>query len=228
MLYIGICDDEDKDLNLINEEITKTLFDIVEIKVFRYHSGKDVIEAIEKDKFICNLLFLDVYMKPSDGMETAEYIRKNGIDVDIIFVTNSTEHVYKGYIYKAFSYILKPSMKETISDELKRYVDELLDTDECLNVKSEGVVRKIPISHIIYVESDARLLILHLKNEDVSFYGKMNELENLLSGKGFVRTHQSYMVKKSEVTGMNAKQLMLGDISIPISRKFYQSLKDMF
>ncbi|MBQ9199556.1 MAG: response regulator transcription factor [Lachnospiraceae bacterium] len=228
MLYIGICDDEDKDLNLINDEITKTLFDVVETKVYKFHSGKEVIDAIERDDFKCNLLFLDVYMQPSDGMETAEYIRKNGIDVDIIFVTNSTEHVYKGYIYKAFSYILKPSIKETISEELKRYVEELLDTDECLNVKSEGVIRKIPISHIVYVESDARLLILHLKKEDVSFYGKLNELESLLADKGFVRTHQSYMVRKTAVTGMTAKELMLDDITVPISRKYYQSLKDIF
>ena len=226
MLNIGICDDEDKDLNLINDEIKKALFDVVEIKIYKFHSGKEVIDAIEKNEFECNLLFLDIYMKPFDGMETAEYIRKNSVDVDIIFVTNSAEHVYKGYIYKAYSYILKTALQKNISDELKRYVDELLDTGECLNVKSEGTMRKIPISYILYIESNARILILHLKNEDVSFYGKLSELEAVLNDKGFMRIHQSYMVKKTAVTGVTGKEAFIGSVSVPISRKYYKSFKD--
>ena len=42
-------------------------------------------------------------MEPVNGMQVAEYIRTNKVDVDIIFITRSTEYVYQGYIYKAFS-----------------------------------------------------------------------------------------------------------------------------
>ena len=117
---------------------------------------------------------------------------------------------------------------KTLSDEIKRYVDELLDTGECLNVKSEGVIRKIPISYILYIESKARILILHLKNENVSFYGKLGDIEELLKDRGFLRIHQSYMVKKSAVSCLTGKELVVDDNYLPISRKYYNHIKDCF
>lgn len=219
-MYIGICDDNSKDLSNIRRIISDTLFHIEDINIIEYSSGSQVIDDIKGGTFHCELLYLDVFMEPVDGMEVAGFIRDNDVDVDIIFVTNSTEHVYEGYLYKAFAYVLKDTMAEKLPDATTRYMKEISSAEEYLNVTSEGVVKRIPISRIIYIESDARKLILHLKNDSVSFYGKLSELEEILGYKGFTRIHQSYMVKDSEVSKYTKSLVSIGDIELPISRKY--------
>ncbi|MBE5954092.1 MAG: response regulator transcription factor [Lachnospiraceae bacterium] len=228
MLNIGICDDCVDDMNLIYELVTKTLFAEDDMKIFRYQSGKELIRSIENKVFNCNLLYLDICMPEVDGLDVASYIRENRVDVDIIFVTKTPEFVYKGYMYKAFSYILKPGVEEDLPEETMRYIDEIRNSEECINVTSDGIQRKVPISQIMYVESSKRKIILHLKAEDIPFYAKMSEIEPVLAERGFVRTHQSYMVKAKCVTRVSSMEVLLGDTSVPVSRRYSQQIAEMF
>ncbi len=228
MLTIGICDDCKQDRDFIEDEVMKVLFDVDEIRIERYSSGQELVEAIQNDEFHCNLLFLDIFMEPVDGMETARLIRNNQLDVDIIFVTKSTKHVYRGYTYKAFSYILKDTMHEDLKFEIQRYIQELMNTEECLNITSDGVQRRVPISLIEYVESNARKLTLHLNSEDISFYAKMGDIEPVLAERGFIRVHQSFMLRISRINCLSKDSVMLGDKKIPVSRKYYGHLREIF
>lgn len=228
MLNIGICDDSLEDTNLIYDLVTKTLFSEEDMKIVKYSSGEEVISAITNKEFKCNLLYLDIYMPDVDGLDVASFIRENKVDVDIIFVTKTPEFVYKGYMYKAFSYILKPEVKHDLPVETLRYLDEIRESEECINVTSDGVQRRVPISQILYVESSKRKLILHLKSEDIPFYAKMSEIEPVLVQRGFVRVHQSYMVKAKYVTKATSTEVLLGDIDVPVSRRYSQHVNEMF
>ena len=228
MLTIGICDDSKQDENLIRDMLSKALFAKEDYQVDIFGSGQEIIDAIEKNKFTCNFLLLVIYMEPVGGMAVAGFIRKNKVDVDIIFITKSVEHVYEGYVYKAFAYILKEKLHTDMEKELLRYMDEINMSEECLNVVSDWQKKRIPISAIQYVESDARKLILHTKTEKVDFYAKMSNMEAVLNTRGFVRIHQSYMVRISSITGMNKESVSLGDSTMPISRKYYANVKQIF
>lgn len=223
-MYIGICDDNKNDLKAIRRIVSDALFYVEDIHFVEYSSGSKVISDIDKGVFQCDLLYLDIFMNQPDGMEVAKYIRDNEVDVDIIFVTNSKEHVYEGYLYKAYAYVLKETMKEKLPDATQRYMKEISTTEESLNVTSEGVVKRIPISKIYYIESDARKLIVHLKNENITFYGKLSELEAILGSKGFTRIHQSYMVRDSFVTKYTKSAVCIGDIQLPVSRKYASNI----
>jgi DNA-binding LytR/AlgR family response regulator len=229
MLIVGICDDNKKDINLIKDSILKNLFDMDDIVIREFSSGGEVISAISRDSFDCNLLLLDIVMHPVDGLETAEFIRSNKVDVDIIFVTNSAEYVYKGYFYKAFAYVLKETVNTVLIEEIKRYYKELCKSEECLNVTSDGLPRRIPISMIRYMESSSRKIILHLTNEDIAFYAKMNDIETVMQEKGFVRVHQSYMVRLDEIVSLSSDSLTLNcGAVVSVSRKYYAELKNMW
>lgn len=228
MLRIGICDDSQHDRDLIRENVWKALFDYEDIEIAIFTSGQQVIEAIKQETFDCELLLLDIMMEPVDGMQVAEYIRTNKVDVDIIFVTQSAQYVYQGYIYKAFSYVLKESVEEDMGREVLRYVDELNASEECLNVTSKGKARRIPINTIRYIESNGRLLLIHLKKEDVLFYAKMGEIEPVLCERGFIRTHQSFMIREADIRSMTREQVNCGSYSVPISRRYYQEIRDIF
>ncbi len=228
MINIGICDDSIEDMNLIYELVTKTIFSEEDMKVYKYNSGQEVIDAIDSKVFKCNLIYLDIFMPNKDGMEVAAYIRNNKVDVDIIFVTKTPEFVYKGYMYKAFSYILKPEIKKELPAETMRYLEEIRESEECINVTSEGVQRRVPISQIMYVESNKRRIILHLKSEEIPFYAKMSEIEPTLVERGFIRTHQSYMVKTKYITRTTSTEVFLGELVVPVSRRYSGVISDLF
>lgn len=228
MLTIGICEDQEIELKEIQEMVSRIMFSKVDIRISRYASGKAVLEDVQAGKFECNLLLLDIHMAKPDGMELAHELRRMQVDVDIIFITRSQEHIFEGYTCKAFAYILKPCSTERLSEELVRYLDELENTSECLNVKIQGNIRRIPLNQIFYLESDKRKIILHTKDGETEFYEKMDAMEDLLKEKGFIRCHQSYIVQKQYVSEFSRNGMIVQDVQIPVSRRYYDSLKKMF
>lgn len=229
MLKIGICDDSATDIKIIRSHVGKALFDFEDITIVEYVSGNQVVNAIKEEIFDCELLLLDIGMKPIDGIQVADFIRKNKVDVDIIFVTKTPEYVYEGYIYKAFSYVLKENMDRDMGKEMCRYVEELNSSEECLNVTFKGKPCRVAINSIWYVESNRRLIILHLRDgSEVSFYAKMTDIEEPLAERGFIRTHQSFMVRKQEIISMSREYVECEGFNVPLSRRYYQSVKDFF
>lgn len=228
MLIIGICEDKEIERDKIRDMVSHILFSRTEFQVRLFSEGKELLQAVETKRFDCNLLLLDIHMPKPDGMELAHELRKRQTDTDIIFITESQEHVFEGYTCKAFTYILKPCTMQRLSEELNRYLDELENTSECLNVNIQGTTRRIPLSDIIFIESDRRKIILHTGNEQIVFYEKMEIIEQLLDGKGFLRCHQSYMVQKRLVTGFSRNGIEIQSIRVPVSRKYYDSIKSAF
>ena len=150
MIHIGICDDE--------KGMQKQIYDIVQHELFKYDdaeytyysSGKEVIEAIEADDFYCDLLLLDINMPKTDGLSTAKYIRECQVDVDIIFVTVSQEHVFDGYTFQAFSYLLKPIDRGRLSDEINRYMLQKTKHAECLHITINGRKEQVFLDRVVY------------------------------------------------------------------------------
>ena len=135
MIYIGICDDDREHQKLIADMVTKSLFSYDDVEFSCYDSGDQVIQAIEKEEMECELLLLDIRMPGRDGLQTAAYIREHGVDVDLIFVTAATEHVFDGYTYQAFSYLLKPLDYKKISGEMARYMELKQKGADCPHVQ---------------------------------------------------------------------------------------------
>ena len=228
MLQIALCDDDKKDLERISEIVSKTLFDVEDIQIRSYDSGKALIDALEENPGSIDLLLLDIGMEPVDGMEAASYIRDHKLDMDIIFITKSTEHVYRGYQFRAYAYILKERIEQDIPTELLRYLEELSLSEAYLNITISGELHRIPVSSIRYIESDGRKLILHRNEDEISFYSKMTDIEEDMTKQGFIRIHQSYMVAKKEVCSVRKDTVVLKDTELPVSRRYADQTKKAF
>lgn len=225
MLKIGICEDDKKTSEQLHSMISRILFQYTDMEIQHFFDGEEVVERIKQGDFQLDLLFLDIHMKHLDGMQTAEFIRKHKIDVDIIFLTVSKEHVFEGYTYKAFAYCLKPINEKKLSKDLARYIEEREKCSDCLNIYMKGKEQRIPLGKVIYFESEKRKVIAHMLTEEISFYAKMDEVEELMDGKGFMRCHQSYMVNKNMIDSIGRTEIVAQGINIPMSRKYYEKIE---
>ena len=86
--------------------------------------------------------------------------------------------------------------------------------------------RKVKINEIYYIESDARLVNIYLKNEVLVSYGKLSDMEEILKG-NFLRTHKSYLVNLERVKSYKHNQVILDNGKVvPISRNSISKVKN--
>ncbi|MDE7275996.1 MAG: LytTR family DNA-binding domain-containing protein [Lachnospiraceae bacterium] len=207
-MNIAICDDESRVRTGIRN-VLKEAFPGTEIREFV--SGQELLEAAGQD-YLPDIVLMDIAMNGMDGMETARKLRER-YQVLLIFVTGVKEQVFQAFDVGAFHYLLKPVEKEKLLSVMERAFAEVEKAGvkpKYMLVKVPGGHRRINAADILYAESDGRKVILHMKQENLEFYEKMEELEQRL-GEGFYRCHRGYLVSLSEVRGYDKANIRMSN-----------------
>ena len=111
-MNILICDDE----LLAAEKIA----DLVSHFAVKF---TDVEKCMKSSLERCDIAFLDIDMKPYNGIDLARVLHDANPNAIIIFVTNYIEYAPAGYEVNAFIYLLKPEMEKTFD----RFFEDALD-----------------------------------------------------------------------------------------------------
>ena len=101
------------------------------------------------------------------------------------------------------------------------------NNENILSFKFKSIYYKIPLRSIIYIESSGRKCFVHTtsnlqnsSNEEMTFYGKLDELSEMLSSYGFARCHQSYLVSIQHADKYHNKFIYLHRKTIPVSDRY--------
>ena len=114
-MNIAICDDE----QAIRQQIQSlVLSQSPEAVVELYDSG----EALLSSGGSFDILFLDIQMEGTNGIDVAKAWRSKGSDAVLIFITAVKEYVFEVFDVSAFHYLLKPIDQEKFVGVLKRAV----------------------------------------------------------------------------------------------------------
>ena len=108
-----------------------------------------------------DVLFLDVLMKPLNGISLARKIRGYDSHAIIVFLT-AYEHFWpEGYKVLASRFLVKPLS----ADELYNEISPLLDAVNCLSsyvlVSEKKELVRVEIDDILYFEISGRKVIVH-------------------------------------------------------------------
>jgi DNA-binding response OmpR family regulator len=116
---------DDDEIHLITAE----LFLKGEYEVHKAKSGKEALDYLRDNKFVPDIILLDIVMPNMDGWEVFNRIK--GLDflnkVPIVFLTSVTEETEKKRAYKMgiADYCVKPfnmtELKSLIKDVIKKY-----------------------------------------------------------------------------------------------------------
>jgi len=193
-VQIGVCDDQKETRELIADKVIKVY---PAANIIFYSSGQEVLEALQ----FPDILFLDIKMPGTDGMETARELRKLNRDIIIIFVTVTEEYVFQSFDVGAFHYLVKPFNNEKFAEVLqnaaRQYNENIRACHKketpCFIVPSKGGHITINPEDIVYAEVFNRKIIIHTMDSDIEYYGRMKELAKK-AGDGFYRTHRAYLI----------------------------------
>ncbi|WP_049684009.1 PAS domain S-box protein [Peribacillus loiseleuriae] len=117
---ILMVDDYPKNLLALEAVLNSSEYNLVSAR-----SGEEALKCVLKQDFA--VILLDVQMPGLDGFETAKLIkeREKSKYISIIFITaisQTTEHVLRGYSLGAVDYIFKPFHPETLKMKVQEFV----------------------------------------------------------------------------------------------------------
>ena len=223
MLRIAICDDETDARDALRIQLEKILIEGTEEIVYEFSSGTNAASWLANHPGEIDLLFLDVEMKGSNGMETAEKIRTFDPGLVIVFVTWYSDYVFDGYRVGALDYLMKPVTEEKLRQLLGRVrARSAQEEPHTFTLKNRDGTWRFRLCDILYFYSDRRKVILVTAKGQYPFYARLDEIEKQLSP-DFVRIHQRYLIHPANVDYLGRESVSIHGQELPCSRKYRET-----
>lgn len=108
---------------------------------------------------------------------------------------------------------------------LSKYLSSILPEDKTITFISDRHKVSILPSEILYIESNDREVTIYA-TENRTYRNKtgISQWENIL-GDNFIRIHRSYIVNRASIKSIDKDFICIGEIELPISRKYYKAVQ---
>lgn len=221
MIHCIIVDDEPLAASLLEKHIAR----IDHLKLIG--KAENALEAygLLQTKSV-DLLFLDIQMPHLTGID---FLKSLSHKPPTIFTTAYRDFAIEGFELEAVDYLLKPITFERFFASVDRVLrNRNTAQEDFIIIKTEGMNRKIFIREIIYFESQRNDIKIVLANhESIMAKSTITDFESVLSRKGFIRIHRSFIINSQYVTAFNNHEVMVGTYPVPVGRS-YKSEFDAF
>lgn len=131
----------------LNAQLARLSLDTI---IFDFASGADFLSAAGKERF--DLVFLDIYMKDENGVDTAEMLRRFDTDCLLVFTTTSKDHALDGFRVRAFHYLVKPYTDSDLSTLFDEIIKRFPAEDRYIEVNTTDGIVRLHFQEILYAE----------------------------------------------------------------------------
>ncbi len=234
MLRIAICDDQPRELDIINEYINDYLNTHPgEAEVQEFSHPDKLLTAIEAERF--HLYILDIVMPMVSGLELGKEIRRLDREAQIIFSTTEPQFALQAYAANPVNYLIKPIEKQKLFDTLTLAISKAdLAEDQTFAVKTAESLRVMKLSDIICCEYRSHAVIFSLTNgEEISsrtFRENFSEYcTPILKDRHFLQCHTSFIINLRRVECFAKDSFIVcGSKIVPIAAKQYPAVRDAY
>ncbi|MGN0665838.1 MAG: LytR/AlgR family response regulator transcription factor [Huintestinicola sp.] len=220
----AICEDE----KIYSDKLSKSLEKFLSLhkenaEIDMFTDGVPLAEKL-KNGGRYDVIFLDIQLESSDGMDTAEIIRQYDKTVPIIFVTGLESRATDGYAVQAFDYIIKSDFDAKFEKVMTRLMQTL--TKKSLSVEdTSGNLEIISIAEIMYVESEGRGTAVHTAEKTIHTNIPISKLSAELPESDFLEIYKAIYVNISKIKRTLTDTLELSDGRIlPMSRRLKRAV----
>ena len=196
-------------------------------------------EAVEKLMEVrVDVMFLDISMPKTNGMQLAEALHKLKNPPQVVFVTAYSEYALDAFGVDATDYLMKPVETDRLAQALDKIVEHIKPLNLPVSVERIPVVKSgskvlVPIDQIRFIEAKDDYSCIYTESDRFLSTISLQKLEDRLVGHGFFRIHRSYIVNLEyvadvEVISAGILQLTIQgfeDKHISVSRRRVVALK---
>ncbi|KPE51039.1 response regulator [Chryseobacterium indologenes] len=184
-----------------------------------------------------DVILMDIQLRDGTAFDLLKLL--NPIPQNIIFITAYNHFAIKAIKYGALDYLLKPVDQFELRESLGRYrrksennpqwMQQLMltqqsmeasDLPESIALNTVHSTHIIKVQDIVYCKGDGPYTFFFLNNGTKELISKpLKYYEELLPAPHFLRTHQSYLVNRQYISGLNRSEYIVlkNKEEIPIS-----------
>ena len=199
-------------------------------------SAREAVERLMEVRV--DVMFLDISMPKTNGMQLAEALHKLKNPPQVVFVTAYSEYALDAFGVDATDYLMKPVETDRLAQALDKIVEHIKPLNLPVSVERIPVVKSgskvlVPIDQIRFIEAKGDYSCIYTESDRFLSTISLQKLEDRLVGHGFFRIHRSYIVNLEyvadvEVISAGILQLTIQgfeDKHISVSRRRVVALK---
>lgn len=228
---VAIVDDETRGQIVLEQLLStyKSHFKIIA-------SCSSVQEA--KKVFLTNkpdLIFLDIQMPTTNGLELAEELKTLDINAPFVFVTAHPEHMKEAFKVQPFDYLLKPIDRLEFAETLRRFkkAHPIKETKCCLpqSILTNNGFEFIDPENIAYIVSENRKNYIFRYNGTHCITNKtLGELLKRISCNQLIRIHKSCAINLSYINSFSSPYVYIKlknnkTVRLTVGRTFLSAIK---
>lgn len=230
MIQIAICDDRKEDCDIIQKYVTEYMSCnnmIFQINIF------DAGEALLESDLAFDLVFLDIAMPGSNGIQVGRELRSIHKHTLIVFISDFSEYWTQAINnVHAFAYLEKPIERQEVARQLGEALYELERTRqetpevsfEIITVRNGYItdteIRSFLITDILYFQYIGRKIMLKTEEREYIFISQMKNVVTRMAPYPFAGCHQNYLVNLQYVQKIRGYELFLKNgEKLPVSQK---------
>jgi len=235
LLKIGIVEDE----LVIARTILSTLDELGYSHAGPAISYTEAMEMLDNNK--PDLLLLDIQLSgKKDGIDVAQKVNElYGVPFIFLTANSDAETIERAKKVKPHAYIVKPFSKEelfaAIEIAFSNFTGNHFDTKpqeaaswhtkDFMFIKEGYVFRKILFNDIVYLESDANYVTIHLESQKKAIIrSTLNDFIREIDPKVFIRIHRSYSVNINKIEEVFPTEISVHGSKIPIGKSYREEL----
>lgn len=233
---IAVCDDD--------KEIHGQIYDLL-LEYNRQHPREEAhfsaffgAESLLAFNEVIDLLFLDIELGETSGVDVVPLIRQKHPDMTIMFISSHTKYFIFSHRLNVFQFLTKPFDKQIFFEELDRFYERFHLSQDLYTIETKGRTIQFPVQEIVYMESFLRYLkIYHCSKEIYEVVGQIGREEQRLKAYGFIRSHHGYLVNARYIEYLKGTELILNipdsepsdeGLVLPVSRNKLQQTRQQY
>jgi Response regulator of the LytR/AlgR family len=209
MLRVVIADDNEGMRLVLRKAVEKAGHQVVGEAA----NGEEAVTVVEAAK--PDVLFIDVEMPGTDGVEAARRIQDLNPRVAIVFATAHEEYRKEAFEVYAYDYLMKPFAIERIAETLDRLdqqqqgdvlppllekkAEPLRKVDKLL-VRHKDGISLVKMEDVVLIQRENRATAIYTATEKHISNETLSELEQRLPSPPFFRAHKSYIINVDHIT----------------------------
>lgn len=182
-----------------------------------YESGDAFLAAFPSKNY--QVVFLDICMEGTNGIETARILRRTDPDLLLVFVTSSPEYVWDAFPVHPFDYLLKPYREE-----------KLFRAEPELEVRIARQQVHLPLRKIQYAMAQNHYVRIVSDDGECRAVSTFSQVEQLLRAQeNFIVCNRGVILNMDKVLRLDSDCFeMLDGTRLPVRQKDKNTLFAQF
>ena len=204
MIYIAICDDNEKTVGILKNKVNVFLKDSnVLADVVVYTQSRLLQYDLQEGKHY-DLILSDIEMPYMDGMDLAAYIKRYLPEVLIIFITSHLKYAVDAYELSIFRYIPKNSLNTRLPHALKDAINMInIQSEKYYTIEMPSRIEKIPYHKILYIQREGKNSVITLTDNSVTKVRKsLTQVFKELKSEDFIYVDRGDIVNLAHIMGI--------------------------